>query len=138
MREEGLKGEIVVEIEVANSHDLIRLDSGIDRSAGVRRLRIPAIVNVGEMMLALPEETIEALGLRDEITDWLHSGYPVANAVRVEAGGRSMDSNCLVLPTGANAVVGQTVIRMMDLVVDEETHTLVPHPESHDGPRMRV
>ena len=131
-------GEIVVEIEVANSHDLSRVDSGIDRSASVRRLRTPAVVNVGEMMLALPDETIEALGLRDEITDWRHSGYPVANAVRVEAGGRSMDSNRLVLSAGTSAVVGQTVIRMMDLVVDEETHTLVPHPESHDGPRMRV
>ena len=131
-------GEIVVEIEVANPHDLVWSESGIDQGADVRRRRIPATVDPNAMMLALPAETIEALGLQDEIADWRHSGYPVANAISVRAGGRSMSGNCLVLPAGERAVVGQIVMRMMDLVVDEESQELVPHPESRNGPRMRL
>ena len=131
-------GEIVVEIEVANPHDLVRAESGLDRGADVRRLRIPATVDPNAMMLALPAETIAALGLQDEIADWRHSGYAVVNAIAVKAGGRSMGGNCLVLPAGERAVVGQTVMRKMDLVVDEESHALVPHPESRNGPRMRL
>ena len=131
-------GEIVVEIEVANPHDLVRAESGLDRGADVRRLRIPATVDPDAMMLALPAQTIEALGLQGEIADWRHSGYPVVNGVSIKAGGRSTGTNCLMLPAGECAVVGQTIMRMMDLVVDEESGSLVPHPESRNGPRMRL
>ena len=124
-------GEIVVDVEVANPW-------GVDRDADALRVRIPAVVDPDAMMLALPEEVIAALGLQDDIADWRHSGCPVVNAVLVEAGGRNSHTNCLVLPTGERAVIGQTVMRAMDLVVDEESHALVPHPESQGGPRMRL
>lgn len=130
--------EIQVEIDLANPYDLAGVELGVDSAVNVRRARIPAIVDASAMMLALPEETVAALGLQGEIADWRHSGFQVANAVMIQAGGRSMATNCLVLPVGERAVVGQTVMRVMDLVVDEESRSLVPHPESRNGPRIRL
>ncbi len=126
-----------VEIELVNGRDCISAECGLLAENAVRRLRLRVLVDPAQIMTALPEELIAALGLQDDIADWRHSGYPVVNGVLVEAGGRSSPTSCLVLPTGERAVVGQTVMRAMDLVVDEDAHALVPHPESHGGPRMR-
>lgn len=128
----------LVEIDLANGRDCVSADCGLLAEDEVRRLRLRVLADAGRIMTALPEEVISALGLQDDIADWRHSGYPVVNGVLVEAGGRSSPTSCLVLPTGEGAVVGQTVMRAMDLVVDEEAHALVPHPESHRGPRMRL
>ena len=118
----------MVKIDVANSKDCVLAECGLLKEDEVRRVHVSVVVDVNAMMLALPEEMIESLGLLDNIAGWRHSGLPVTDSVLVEAGGRRTHTNCLVLPAGEDAVVGQTIMRAMDLVIDRESDSLVPHP----------
>lgn len=128
----------MVKIDVANSKDCVLAECGLLKEDEVRRVHVSVVVDVNAMMLALPEEMIESLGLLDNIAGWRHSGLPVTDSVLVEAGGRRTHTNCLVLPVGEDAVVGQTIMRAMDLVIDRESDSLVPHPESPERPRLRL
>ena len=41
-----------------------------------------------------------------------------------------MPANCVVVPAGTDALVGQVVMKQLDLVADCATQTLGPRPES--------
>ena len=49
-----------------------------------------------------------------------------------------MPVNCVVVPAGADALVGQIVMGQLDLVADCVTRTLGPRPESPDRPLLRL
>lgn len=49
-----------------------------------------------------------------------------------------MPANCVVVPTGADPLVGQVVMEQLDLVADCVTQTLGPRPESPDRPLLRL
>ena len=63
---------------------------------------------------------------------------PVAGPLTVRIGDRWMPANCIVVPTGTDALVGQVVMEQLDLVADCATQTLGPRPESPDRPSLRL
>ena len=137
-------GEIVVDIELENVKDRESAEDGELLEADVRRATIPAIADTGAMMLALPEDIVSQLGIRQ--TDSISATYadgrraelPVAGPLVVRIGDRWMFTECIVLPQGADALVGQLVMRRLDLVADCVAQTLHPRPESPDRPLMRL
>ena len=137
-------GEIVVEIELENSGDLGRVDAGELREADVRRVAIPAVADTGAMMLALPEDVVDRLGIRRRgsidatYADGRRDELPVAGALIVWIGDRSMAADCVVLPRGADALIGQLVLEGLDLIADPLNRTLHPRPEALDRPMLRL
>ena len=137
-------GEIVVEIELENSGDLDRVDAGELREADVRRVAIPAVADTGAMMLALPEDVVDRLGIRRRgsvdatYADGRRDELPVAGSLIVWIGGRSMSADCVVLPRGADALIGQLVLEGLDLIADSLNRTLHPRPEAPDRPMLRL
>ena len=137
-------GEIVVEIELENSGDLDRFDAGELREADVRRVAIPAVADTGAMMLALPEDVVDRLGIRRRgsidatYADGRRDELPVAGALIVWIGDRSMAADCVVLPRGADALIGQLVLEGLDLIADPLNRTLHPRPEAPDRPMLRL
>ena len=137
-------GEIVVEIELENSGDLDRVDAGELREADVRRVAIPAVADTGAMMLALPEDVVDRLGIRRRgsidatYADGRRDELPVAGALIVWIGDRSMAADCVVLPRGADALIGQLVLEGLDLIADPLNRTLHPRPEAPDRPMLRL
>ena len=137
-------GEIVVEIELENSGDLDRVDAGELREADVRRVAIPAVADTGAMMLALPEDVVDRLGIwrRGSIdatyADGRRDELPVAGSLIVQISGRSMSADCVVLPRGADALIGQLVLEGLDLIADPLNRTLHPRPEAPDRPMLRL
>ena len=137
-------GEIVVEIELENAGDFDRVEAGELREADVRRVAIPAVADTGAMMLALPEDVVDRLGIRRRgsidatYADGRRDELPVAGALIVWIGDRSMAADCVVLPRGADALIGQLVLEGLDLIADPLNRTLHPRPEALDRPMLRL
>ena len=137
-------GEIVVDIELENVVDRGRAEDGELPEADIRRAAISAVADTGAIMLALPEDVVSRLGLdlESSITatyaDGRQGELPVAGPLLVRIGDRSMPANCIVLPQGTDALVGQLIMEGLDLVADCVARTLHPRPESPDRPLMRL
>ncbi len=137
-------GEIVVEIELENQHDRALVEGGHLEESDVRRMRIPAVADTGAMMLALPEDVVEGLGLAEvgsisaKFADGRSAPLPVAGPLTIKIGDRSTPTNCIVVPSGADALIGQVVMEILDLIADCTHQTLTPRPESPDRPLVRL
>ena len=140
----GPVSEIVVEVELENAGDRGLARRGYLREADVRRVAIPAVADTGAMMLALPEDVVDRLGVRRRgsidttYADGRRDELPVAGALIVRIGNRSAVADCIVLPQGSEARIGQIVTRQLDLVPDYANQTLGPRPESPDRPMTRL
>ena len=137
-------GEIVVEIELENLEDRIDAQRGRIDEASVRREVIAGVVDTGARMLALPQDVVDRLGLAElervatTYADGRRGELPVAGPIDLRIGGRRMQAECIVVPTGAEALIGQIVLERLDLIADCANQTLGPRPESPDRPLLRV
>ena len=137
-------GEIFVEIELENIDDRSYARRGLITEADVRRETIRAVADTGAMMVVLPEDVVERLGVPvvDSIATTLADGsradLPVTDTLRIRIGDREMGTECIVVPEGAEALVGVLVMERLDLIADPVNQTLGPRPESPDRPLLRV
>ncbi len=141
---EDVVGEIFVEIELENIEDRSDARRGLIAEEAVRRETVQAVADTGAMMLALPEDLVTRLGLSvvDSITTTYADGrrgeLPVSDSLSIRIGDRRMATECIVVPEGAEPLVGVLVMERLDLVADPVNQTLGPRPESPDRPLLRV
>ena len=135
-------GEILATVTLENTTDRGLVSRGFDVEANVRQTTINAIVDTGAVGLVLPEEVVDTLGLERVRTrtvvyaDERREKRPVAGPVTVEIGNLAMDTECIVGVAGSEALIGQTVLEVLDLVADCRNRTLTPrHP---DGPLLAL
>ena len=137
-------GEIVVQVELENQEDRALVERGYLEESEIRQARIPAVADTGAMMLALPEDVVEELGLQEvgsisaRYADGRREPLPMAGPLTIQISDRSMPTNCIVLPSGADALIGQVVMEFLDLIADCTHQTLTPRPESPDRPLVRL
>ena len=137
-------GEIIVEIELENAGDRGLARAGHLREADVRRTAIRAVADTGAMMLALPADVVSRLGIGEigsvnaTHADGRRGELPIAGPLTVRIGDRRMATDCVVVPVGADALIGQIVMQRLDLIADCANQTLGPRPESPDRPLLRV
>ena len=137
-------GEIVVPIELENQEDRTLVERGYLEDSEVRHVRIDAVADTGAMMLALPEDVVDELGLSEagsisaRYADGRREPLPVAGPLTIQIGDRSMPTNCIVVPSEADALIGQVVMEFLDLIADCTHQTLAPRPESPDRPLVRL
>lgn len=137
-------GEIVVDIELANALDVELVRQGSLQEADVRRATVGAVVDTSALMLALPEDVVERLGVEivDSGTvahaDGRRGELPIAGPLTVHIGDRWTFARCVVVPQDTDALVGQLVMNGLDLVADCRSQTLGPRPEAPDFPVFRL
>ena len=137
-------GEIVVDVGLENAKDRGLFEAGHLREAEIRRTRVRAVADTGAVMLALPEDVVERLGAQEvgsiacTYADGRQGERPIAGPLTVHIGDRWTYARCVVIPTGADPLVGQLVMEELDLVADCVTRTLGPRPESPDRPLLRL
>ncbi len=137
-------GEIVVDVELENLSDRNLFERGYLAEEEIRHVRIPAVADTGAVMLALPEDVVERLGI-DEVgtinttfADGRRGELPIAGGVGIQIGDRSMIGRCIVAPTGSDPLIGQVNMEEMDLIADCTNQTLHPRPESPERPLLRL
>ncbi len=137
-------GEIIVEIELENSGDRRLFEEGYRAEDEIRRATISAVADTGAVMLALPEDVVGRLGAAVVSSatvmyaDGRRGELPIAGPLTVRIGDRRMPVDCVVVPQGSDALLGQIVMAQLDLVADCVNRTLSPRPESPDRPLLRL
>jgi len=124
----------------------IKLENAADAAANlpIRQHEMSAMVDSGAVMLALPQDVTEKLGLnfiRKSIVSFAddrRDELSVVGPVTIELAGRRMMAECLVLPPSAEALIGQVVLESLDLLVDCQRRSLSPRPESPIYPSLKL
>ena len=137
-------GEIVVEVQLENSGDRVLFERGFASEDAIRQTTIQAVADTGALMLALPQDVVAALDLGYRGTmavrypDGRDDRLPLAGDLTIQIGDRRMAAECVVVPTGADALIGQIVMERLDLIADPKNQSLTPRPESPDMPLIRL
>lgn len=137
-------GEIVVDIELENDRDRTLFEDGYRREEVIRSARVKGVADTGAVMLALPEDVVAQLGLQPSesitatLADGSRSEMQIVKRVTIRIGGRQMLTEAVVIPVGADPLVGQIVMERLDLIADCANQTLHPRPESPNRPLLRL
>ena len=95
-------------------------------------------------MLLLPQDIVEALGLRldGKMIVTLANEEKIelqrARLLSLTLGDRQMDTDCLVGPPQCEPLVGQLVLERLDLIVDPVKRVISPRPESPFLPSVKM
>jgi clan AA aspartic protease len=137
-------GEVRVEIELENAFDRELVRRGQLPEQDVRSARIRALADSGSIMLMLPQDLVEELGLRElrkaivTYADERKEERSIAGVVTVRVGNRSAEVSCIVGPPNSDPLLGQIPLEEMDLLVDCAQQQLVPRPESPFLPLLNL
>lgn len=139
-----LKSNISVKIELENYFDRILLEDKKIKKSEVRKFKMDALVDTGAVMLMLPQDVVEKLGLRTIRTATV-TNADERNETRKIAGGlfiricdREMTMDCIVGPPVAEALIGQIIMETLDLLPDPLRQTLGTRPESPIYPLIKM
>jgi clan AA aspartic protease len=134
-------------IRLTNSTDLTNAQRGLIPPEQVRTETVEALVDTGAMMLALPSDLVERLGLpvRDTRTAKLADGtiieVPCVGDILIEILGRQQNCGAIVLPTGTTPLIGQLQLEELNLIVDaknQEVRVDPAHPDTQIIDLLRV
>jgi len=137
-------GEVKVEVNLENPIDreLVRL--GLLTEDQARSFAVRILADTGAVMLVLPQDEVEALGLREvrkavvRYADERTEERSVAGPVTVRVNGRAATVDCIVGPPNSEPLLGHVVLEIMDLLVDPLQQKLVPRPESPFLPELKL
>ncbi len=117
-------GEVKVNVALENYGDRELVIRGFLSEDRVRSQYVDVVVDSGAVMLVLPQDLVEALGLgvlRKAIVtyaDERKEEHDVAGVVSVKVAGRSVETSCVVGPPGSEPLLGQIVLEEADLLID--------------------
>lgn len=137
-------GEVKVEVELENAVDRELFRRQLIQENQIRSAKVRILVDSGAVMLVLPQDLVEALGLREEgraivtYADERKEERPLAGIVTVRVGNRSTNVNCVVGPPSSEPLLGQIVMEAMDLLVDCSQQQLIYRPESPFLPMLKL
>ena len=137
-------GEIVASMELENTIDRGVVKQGLRDESTVRRTTVEGVVDTSAVMLVLPENVVNWLGLETQrevvvtYADERKETRPVAGPVTVQIGNRFMNADCIIGPPLSEPLIGQIVLEALDLVADCANRTLAPRPESPDSPLLKL
>ena len=135
-------GKVMNQIELTNTTDLDEAARGLIPPEQVRSVTVPALVDSGAVMLALPQDLVDRLGFpvvehrRAKIATGEVRELACVGNVRFEVLGRQMTCGALVLPTGTTPLIGQLQLEELDLIVDATNREVRVNPDSPDMPTI--
>ncbi|HDN81049.1 MAG TPA: clan AA aspartic protease [Chloroflexi bacterium] len=135
-------GEVKVKVRLCNFGDLVLKEKGLTEE--VRSLEIQGLVDTGAVMVMLPQDMVEALGLKVNgkvivtYADERKEERPIASGLLLKIGDREMLTDCVVGPPGSEPLIGQLVLERLDLIVDPVDKQLKPRPESPYLPTLKM
>ena len=136
--------EVRAAIVLSNAQDRREQAAGVRESKDVRCANIDALVDTWAVLMLLPQDLVETLGLpktgkaivalaNDEKIE-----LEVAEDLRVRVGGREWTTDCLVGPPPCEPLLGHIVMERLDLTVDPLRGTIGPRPESPRLPSLKM
>jgi clan AA aspartic protease len=105
---------------------------------------IDALIDTGATMVVLPQDIVQALGLkkvREVKVRYANNKVemkPVYRAVIIETLGREGTFDVIGEEEGSQPLIGQVVLEVLDLVADPRTRKLMPNPASPETPMIDI
>jgi clan AA aspartic protease len=137
-------GEIKLHLKLENDGDVFLYESGKIGKQEIRHIEAEALVDTGAVMLLLPQDVVEELGLKktDKAIVSLANDEKVemdiAGTISLTANNRRMKTDCLVGPPLCEPLVGQLILERLDLIIDPLRQTVTPRPESPFLPSLKL
>ncbi len=137
-------GEIRVRLRLENEGDLYMYERRKLSRKKIRKAEVEAAVDTGAVMVLLPRELVERLGLSRlgkvivRLANEERIELEKAGGCRLTIGDRQMSATCLIGPPGCEPLVGQIVLEELDLIPDPIAGTLTPRPESPFLPTLKM
>ncbi|MEW6557145.1 MAG: aspartyl protease family protein [Elusimicrobiota bacterium] len=137
-------GEIRVKVRLENEVDLFLYEENKIVKKKVRSAEVDALVDTGAVMVLLPQDLVEKLGLRKfgkaiiTLANEEKVELDKAGTVALTIGDRQMKTACLVGPPGCEPLIGQLVLEELDLIPDPLKRTITPRPESPYLPTLKL
>ena len=137
-------GEVKIDVELENFVDRALADQSNGSEVEVRSFKTQALVDTGAVMGMVAQDVVEYLGVPIKQTDVVSladerkSEMSVAEGITIKIGDRSTTVPCLVGPPNCEALVGQVVLEVLDLLVDCPGRRVVPNPESPIYPSLKL
>ena len=109
-------GEITVRARLRTSSNRVNWEDGRIEESEIRTYTLDATVDTGAVMLVLPQNVVEKLGVRNRRTvivsyaDERKEERPVAGPLTIKLGDRFMTTDCIVGPPLSEPLVGQVVL----------------------------
>lgn len=134
--------EIREKIAIFNEWDEVLKKRGF--TSEVRKVEVEALVDTGAVMMLIPQDMKEHLGIEDKgkviavLADERRIELLKAGTVRVEIAGRSFSTDCLVGPPGCEVLIGHLILEALDLVLDLVKGKVLPRPESPFLPTLKM
>ncbi|MBI3653530.1 MAG: clan AA aspartic protease [Acidobacteria bacterium] len=135
-------GEVRVKAKLSNLNDEVLVKRGQLTPDKVRSYEADALVDTGAVRSVIPIHIVQQLGLTildlqvAEYADGSKDVVGVTEAVNFRIIDRRTADEALVL--GDEVLIGQTVLKKMDLLVDCANHRVIPNPAHPDQPVSKV
>ena len=137
-------GEIIAKIELENYLDKVLCEDNKLKKSEIRSFKMNALVDTGAVMLMLPQDVVEKLGLRTIRTavvtyaDERKEERQIAGGLFLRICDRETVSTCIIGPPNSEALIGQIVMEELDLMPDPKRRKLEPRPESPIYPSLKM
>ena len=137
-------GEIRAKAILENYGDRYLFTKGYIKESDVHRCEVDALVDTGSVMLMLPQDLVEELGLTIIKTvivryaDERKEERSVAGALSIQIGNRKMITDCIVGPPNSEPLIGLIILERLDLIPDPMEQKLSVRPESPYLPLLKL
>jgi len=135
-------GEVRVKVKLTNGVEEALVRRGLLAADQVRSYEANALVDTGAVRSVIPVQVVQHLGL--EIARKTRATYAndssedvdVSEMVGIDLIDRRTTEEMLVL--GSEVIIGQTVLKSLDLLVDCTNLRVIPNPAHPDQPVIKI
>jgi len=135
-------GEVRVKVKLINALDRALARRGQIKKEEIRVYEADALIDTGAVSSVVPQYVMEQLGLESdgqrvaEYADGRKDTVELTEPITFEIMGRRTTEGAMVL--GDEVLIGQTILEVMDLLVDCNNHQVVPNPAHPDQPVVKI
>ncbi len=135
-------GEVRVKVRLTNAFDegLARRDRITEKE--IRTYEADALIDTDAVSSVVPRNVMEQLGVLSigsrvaEYADGRKDTVQLTEPVTFNIIGRITTENAMV--SGDEVIIGQTILEVLDLMVDCNNQKLIPNPAHPDQPVVKV
>ena len=135
-------GEVRVKVKLTNAFDEGLARRGKISEAEIRTYEADALIDTGAVSSVVPRNVMEQLGVLSigtrvaEYADGRKDAVQLTEPITFNIIGRITSENAMVL--GDEVIIGQTILEVIDMLVDCNNRKLIPNPAHPDQPVVKI
>ena len=137
-----MMGEVRVKVKLTNAFDESLARRGQIGKNEIRSYEAGALVDTGAVSSVVPANVMEQLGVLSignriaEYADGRKDHVQLTEPITFDIIGRKTTEGAMVL--GDEVLIGQTILEVMDLLVDCTNRRVIPNPAHPDQPVVKI